>query len=138
MTATTIVIEYADFLNGFDWDFFCTFSTRYELTMKSARRVMERLHSHLTKHYGKVKLFFVAEPFDVKNGYHTHALVQFEQPIARSLKSILRQAWQIVSGGIGGKGNNHTILKKYDKDLGANYYVSKYMFKQNSDYDILI
>jgi hypothetical protein len=104
--------------------------------MKSSRRAMERLHSHLSTYYGKVTLFWVAEPFDTKYGYHTHALIYVENPLVKSVKALIMNAWQVVSSGKGGKSSNHTVLKHYDKKLGGNYYVAKYMFNKNADYDL--
>ena len=137
MNQTAITIEYANMLDKMEWDFFCTFTTRYSMTMKQARRAMERLHSFISDKHGKASLFWVAEPFDTRQGYHTHALVHFAHPLGKKMKAALRKAWQIVSKGKGGKENNFTDLKPYDKKLGARFYVSKYMLKKNADYDIL-
>jgi hypothetical protein len=137
MNTTTTVTAYADWLSTKEWDFFCTFTTRYSMTMKQARRAMERLHSFISDKHGKARIFWVAEPFDARHGYHTHALVHLENPLGKKLKAALRKAWQIVSKGKGGKENNHTVLKDYDKKLGARHYVSKYMLKKDSDYDML-
>ena len=138
MNKTITVVDYAEWLNKMKWQFYCTFTTRYSMSMKSARRAMERLHSHLSSHYGKVTLFWVAEPFDTKYGYHTHALIFVENQLVKSLKALIMNAWQVVSSGKGGKLSNHTVLKPYDKKLGANFYVAKYMFSKNADYDVLI
>ena len=104
--------------------------------MKQARRAMERLYNFLKENYGNVRIFWVAEPFDARHGYHTHALVYLDQPIGRSLRTLLRKAWQIVTKGNGGKENNHTVLKPYEEEKGARFYVSKYMLRKDADYDI--
>jgi len=70
------VQEYVDWLDKFSWDFFATFTTGHELTLPSARRAMEGFHEGMTKYFTDVKMFWVAEPFEVKEGYHTHALVK--------------------------------------------------------------
>ena len=106
--------------------------------MKAARRAMARLYSFLKEKYGNVRIFWVAEPFDTKYGYHTHALVYIEHYLARNMKALLNKAWQVVTGGGGGKKYNNTVLKQYDEKLGANYYVAKYMMRNNADYDILL
>lgn len=138
MKKTVTSSLYANWLNTMEWQFFCTFSTRYDMSVKSARRAMERLQNFITVNYGKARIFWVAEPFDTKYGYHTHALLYIEKPIGKSLKTLIHKAWQVVSKGKGGKENNHTTLKQYNKELGANYYVSKYMLRKNADYDFLI
>src|SRR5437870_708364 len=97
MNTTSTLNTYADWLNREEWNCFCTFTTRYSMTMKQARRAMDRLHSFLIAKYGQAKIFWVAEPFDTRHGYHTHALVHFTHPLGKKMKSALRQAWQIVS-----------------------------------------
>ena len=138
MNTTNTTIAYADFFNSKEWQTFGTFTTRYPLSMKSARRAMERLHENLTTNYGKTELLWVAEPFDTKYGYHTHALVKLNNCPDKNINPLLRNSWQIVSGGKGGKANHFTVLKEYDRELGGNYYISKYMLKTNVDWDIFI
>jgi hypothetical protein len=106
------------------------------MSVKSARRAAERLYSHLQKHIGNVRVFWVAEPFDTKYGYHLHALIHIGNPVLSGAIELIKKAWQVVTKGKGGKGYNNTVIEPYKKELGANYYVSKYMLRHNSDYDI--
>lgn len=131
-----VVIGWANWLNTMNWHFFSTFSTAYPLSANSARKAMERLYSLVKLKYGDARIFWVAEPFDSKYGYHTHALVHFNNPMENS-KELLNKAWQTVTKGKGGKEYNHTVLMPYDKSLGANYYILKYMTRNNAGYDIL-
>jgi hypothetical protein len=134
--AKAINIEYAKWINGMDWSFYCTFTTKYTLSIKAARRAMERLYSFVKKRNAEVKLFWVAEPFEAF-GYHLHALIDINTT-ALNIIECLKKAWQIVSKGSGGKGYNNTVIKPFDKKLGGAHYVSKYLMKANADYDILI
>jgi hypothetical protein len=68
---------YAEWLNEFKWTYWATFTTVYKLTMPSARRAMEGMFKEISK-AGKVTIFYVIEPFDLKEGYHLHALVALE------------------------------------------------------------
>jgi len=136
--------EYANYLQTFNWDFFATFTTRYSLTLPSARRVMERLHSRAANKYGGIRLFWVAEPFDCKDGYHTHALVFLKDRLLKEIPvkpevdfTCLKQSWDIVSKS-SPVDTNWTTLKRYDPELGACGYVGKYILKKNSDYDLLL
>ena len=115
---------------------------------------MERFSDRLSEKHGGAKTFWVAEPFDCKEGYHTHALVRLNDRTlfghefatenvsgeAVSLKTpsiafdLLRETWQITSKGGPGKWNR-VQLKRYDPLLGAGYYVGKYMMKRRVDYD---
>src|ERR1017187_10261975 len=136
MNDSKIHVDYATWLNTMDWDVFGTFTTKYAMSVPAARRSMERLYSNLKTTNERVRLFWVAEPFDSRQGYHTHGLVYTGNlPEANNLQLI--KAWQIVSKGGGGKKFNRAILKRYEKDLGANFYVSKYMLRKNADYDFL-
>lgn len=136
ITSNQISIQYANWLNRQDWGFYCTLTTRYPLSMRAARRAAERLYSYLQKRIGGLKLFWVAEPFDAKNGYHIHALLNFNNPVLKNARELIKKAWQVVTKGKGGKEYNNTVIQPYNKELGANYYVSKYMMRDNSDYDI--
>lgn len=119
-------------LKGYDWTHWVTFTTPYEMTMKSARRAMHRVHNNFDTQ-GPCTMFWAAEPFDVKDGYHTHALLKVHSQM--SFKTIF-DLWQKASGGK--KGNYSRIdIQEYKKELGAGHYVSKYITKQLSDYDFL-
>lgn len=142
--------DYIDWLDTFDWSFWSTLTTDYELTMKSARRAAERYHEFIKKlANGYCKMFFVLEPFDIKDGMHIHALILLPDHFHDKLYyQQLIDAWQICSG----KGRrvkdendkwvaqtpNRIELKKYRSDIKASGYCTKYIMKQNSDYDILI
>lgn len=126
---------YAEWLDKQNWDHFCTFTTKYPMTMKGARRSMERL-GNFTKQFGDVKLFWVAEPFDTKTSYHTHALMKLDCSNNLDTEKIIRNSWQIVSKGKGGKEYNNTIIKPYEVGLGAHYYITKYISRKNADYDL--
>ena len=85
---------YAEWLGTFEWDYWCTLTTRYKLTMPSARRAVEGLHKELKK-AGECLVFFAIEPYDLKEGYHIHALLKV--PKGYKYPHIL-QVWQHVSG----------------------------------------
>ena len=142
--------EYAEWLGTFEWDYWCTLTTRYKLTMPSARRAVEGLHKELKK-AGECLVFFAIEPYDLKEGYHIHALLKV--PKGYKYPHII-QVWQHVSGNKR-KGEkvevpdwetfttktqstwNRTTLENYDKQRGAKGYVGKYINKDRSDYDFL-
>jgi len=119
--------EYANFLNTIDWTHWCTFTTRYDLSMKSARRMSEVIFNKFSKqdifNQGDQKMFWAAEPFDVKNGYHIHALIQTQL----SPEDIYK--WTNKRFG-------RTLILPYEKEKGAHSYCSKYILKKLSDYDI--
>lgn len=148
------VIKY---LEALPWTFFLTGSTRYELTLKSTRRLMERWFDEF-KTPGSM-LFWVAEKFECKDGFHGHGLLYMpagpEGP-DRTLFNRLIDAWQWATGNKtilvtswykeGGRSKmewdktkwNALNLKHYDKKRGAGGYCAKYVFKDDADYDLLI
>lgn len=132
----SLVQAYGNWLNTLTWDYYCTFTTRYQMTVKSARRTMIKLHNHLNERYNcSAKVFWVAEPFDTKYGCHLHALIEVENKTSVT-KIDLKNAWQVVSKGKGKKEYNNTTIKEYDKNKGGHFYFSKYLHRQGIDYDI--
>lgn len=134
---------YANYLDNIDWDFFGTFTTGYEMSLNSARRSMERFADRNKKENGGALIFWVAEPYEVKDGYHTHALIKmndrflFPDGDNKLCFEVLKETWQIVSKGHGNK-YNRVHLERYQKGKGANYYVGKYVLKKRCDYDFSI
>jgi hypothetical protein len=130
---TELEKKHFEFLNKFDWHYFTTLTTKYEMTLKTCRRNMEVLNSRLNNH-GESYSFWVAEPFELKDGFHLHTLTYLDNPESFN---IIKKEWQSVSGGSKLGIFNRLQLKKYDKNLGAGYYVGKYLLKKRSDYDYL-
>lgn len=86
--------HYGTWLQSFDWSHWATLTTSYELTLKSARRIATGLYKELSR-AGDTKIFWAAEPFDLKEGYHLHALIKI--PDVLTYKNII-QTYQHVSG----------------------------------------
>jgi len=136
-----VISAWANWLNDMDWHFFCTLSTRYPLTVEGTRRAMQRLYDFIIENFGSVRIFWVAEPFDTRIGYHAHAFIYFEDSSSKTLKELrvfTIRAWQIVTKGGGQKKYNHTHIAPYIKNHGAHYYIAKYMHRNNANYGILI
>jgi hypothetical protein len=138
---------YVDYLSTLDWTYFITGSTRYELTLKSVRRLMDRWFN--AYRIDGSRLFWVAEKFEVKDGFHAHGLLYVPgDPEGTFLFTKLIDHWQWATGNkaISCEGRvinwdkagwNALNLKVYDKKRGAGGYCAKYVFKNNSDYDLL-
>ena len=92
----------ADYLNTQNWDRFCTFTTSYELTLKSARRLMDRTFTNLaTNLFTNMPLvmFWCAEKFECKDGYHTHGLLEYGKNFTHpDMLNLLMHQYQISSG----------------------------------------
>ncbi len=132
----SLINEYGMWLNSLNWCYYCTFTTRHQLSMPAARRSMLRLQSLLTiKNGTPPTIFWVAEPFDTKYGCHLHALVEVTNKNTIT-KTDLKNAWQVVSKGKGKKEYNNTTIKDYIKSRGAHFYIAKYLQRSGVDYDI--
>ncbi len=134
-TKSNIKIKQAwtEMLGAHDWSFFLTPTTSYELTLKSARRSAERFFERV-KYLGGKMMFWVAERFPNKPGFHLHILLSCSNQIWPAL---LAKQWQAVSGGMPLGQNNRIDIKTYDPRKGATYYVSKQIASKYSDYDII-
>ncbi|UAY52139.1 hypothetical protein [Ferruginibacter albus] len=128
---------YAEWLNLMKWSYYCTFTTRYDFSVKSARVLMNRYFSFLKNNLkSEVQIFWVAEPFDTKDGCHLHTLIKVLAP-GSSAKNQINKVWQVITNGNYGKGFNSTKIDRYKPYLGAHFYVSKYLNRINADYDFL-
>ena len=142
--------QLGDWLNVLPWSHFITCTTKNELTLNSARRFMEDYNERINKTAPGTQMFWTAEKFECKDGYHTHALVNcnpsfgdgfqhlklhFEQKVGFSYnrpetidcflkKNINRETLN---------GRFHAI--KYSRNRGAAHYLGKYVAKKVSDYD---
>lgn len=127
--------NYGNWLDNMEWDYFCTFTTDYTLSIPSARRAMDRLFKVLNREFGMVNYFWVAEPFDCKEGYHTHALLKVPNLLSNLAPLIIEKKWHQVTKTKKTKGKHRTHLIPYIKGKGGHYYIGKYLGKINSDYD---
>jgi len=148
---------YIAWLNTLPWTFFLTGSTRYELTLKSNRRLIDRWYNgflvepcrsnNYTPYFHpgiKTKsscLFWVSEPFELKDGCHGHGLLYlpgYDPDRDRAIYTKLIDHWQLVTGN-GGRDRdtwNALNLSLYNPKRGGGGYCSKYIMKDGADYDI--
>lgn len=133
-----LVKEYGNFLGQTNWTFYCTLSTRFPLSVKCAKRYIEATHELLHLKFNLInQIYWVAEPFDSKYGFHVHCLVKFNCEEPHKRKKELIKAWQIVTKGSYGGKYNWTKIIPYIKDLGGNYYVSKLIYRNEVEYGFL-
>jgi hypothetical protein len=140
---------YVDWLNSLEWSFWTTLTTKYDLNMKTGRRSAERFFGILSRlSDGCCKMFFVVEPFELRDGMHIHALIhlpdQFHEPMY--YQKVI-DAWQITSGTYNRVKDENDLwveqkksridCKRYDEKIGAGGYCSKYITKSRCDYDML-
>ena len=133
-----IVNEYGNFIGQTNWTFYCTLSTHYRLNIKNAQRYIERTHEQLKLNFKlSNQMFWVAEPFDTKFGFHVHCLVKFECEDPFKHKKDLIKAWEIVTKGKYGKMYNWTHIVPYKPNFGGNFYVVKAIHRNDVEYGFL-
>jgi len=146
----TTQTEYAEWLETFEWSHWCTFTTAYELSLKSARRLMEGYHKGMRANGFEPTLFWVAEKFELRDGWHTHGLLKtnlraYEPQRYKALTHLYQHVCgkRVVPGTLKYDGWNRIALESYDRQKGgASMYCTKYVMKdqsnQTAEYDLLI
>ncbi len=118
------VSDWTPYLQGKPWSQFATFTTTLPISLKSARRLMEKVATRVLR--GGEYMFWAAERFELgREGYHLHALINTRH----SAKQI--EAWYSKLYG-------RADVRRYDPKRGAAGYVAKYMTKAAFDYDMLV
>lgn len=111
-------------LEGIDWTHFATLTTRYVISLDQIRRLMTQ-HSRRWCCYDDQRMFWVAESFRDRGGYHAHCL----------LKSHLwaTDLWKYWVHRYG-----RARVEIFNPNIGASGYVTKYVTKEIADYDYYI
>lgn len=124
-------ISLGNWLNEQNWNLWTTLSTGYELSLPAARRSMIRMHDIVNKD-NKCKVFWAAEEFDVKEGFHIHSLWSFDNNIhdRETYRAFVRN-WREIC-----KTKNANVYSDTYRPGGkAAEYLSKYITKRITDYD---
>ena len=121
-------------LDTFRWSYFVTLTTRYELTLKSARRLSEAFYrkvneSAILKGNTQTAFVYFVEGFEDKKGYHIHALLH--APIS---KKEIHSIWQCVTSAKM-QGSQYCRALDFIPEYGASFYVAKYIVKKSLDWD---
>lgn len=133
-----------NYLESLPWTYFITGTTRYPLSISSNRRLLERFYKAIC--IRDSKLFYVAEPFDLRDGHHSHFLFHIPDnikpfnPEGNFLFHEIINTWQWATGNPELKKGDlwsRIQVKRYDPKRGAAGYCGKYLFKSHSDYDML-
>ena len=131
-----ILRAWGHFLNETPWTCFCTFTTHYKLKKKRARKVMEQMTAQLLEKYtNSFRIFWVAEPHADKQDFHVHALIKIDATVVTPKQS-LTEAWHKVCYPSGYRKTNLVDVQDYEAARGGQYYVAKYLQKEEVDYDI--
>jgi len=118
-------IQLAGFLDAINFTHFCTFTTSLPTSVNGARRIAERVYFFIGGRSAS-SMFWVAEKFEVRDGFHFHALLR------TPLRPIDIWSWYFTRYG------RCQIIDNTlpERMLPATYYCSKYIVKKIADYDI--
>lgn len=128
---------WATWLDQREWQLFSTLTTARELTLPGARRSINKLAQYLKENQYPAEIFWTAEPFDVKEGYHLHSLLRFTD---LSVTDNNKMAYNTLISGwrqITADKSARIYSQRYEPKKGAHSYIGKYITKDRSDYDLI-
>lgn len=124
--------EFSAWLRSFDFDTFATFTTAKELSLPGCRRMAERFH----RNHEFITMFWAAEPFSIRTGYHFHALINTKNEFGIPMYS-RKDFWEHWTKE---KQFGRSDFSPITKEFGENWtseYITKYISKGLADYDII-
>jgi hypothetical protein len=123
-------------LDAYRWTHFVTLTTRYELTEKSARRLVGRWFHRVSEISAKrgvpeTLIAWFCEAHKTRNSQHIHLLL-----LSKCTFQELHREWQVVTGAKKQGDTAYLRALSYLSDFGASYYCAKYVTKGFNDWDI--
>ena len=122
-----LVKEWGNWLNETAWDFFTTITYKHDIKPKRNERIMFDLERTLTSHLKNYKMFWVMEHTSNNYQTHNHLLIK-GNGVKDEVNKYLRKKRLVDKRFV-----KHL---EYEKDLGATFYVSKFIKSENIKYDI--
>lgn len=102
---------------------------------------MDRLKSRLLKEFSlknkELNIFWVAEEFKAKDGFHIHALIDFRNSNITVTTKDIDDAYQIVSAARKKGEIFRTDIQHYNKALLGARYCAKDLYKKTTAYDMI-
>jgi len=119
---------FSDWLSKYKFKTFATFTTKQPLTLPGARRMAGNF-GHYIQAGKEADMFWAAEPFDTREGYHFHALLN-----TTISNPELKHYWETEKRF--GYGSFLEIHRKLGKENQIECYCSKYITKNLADFDL--
>lgn len=131
--AMSNVIDLGTYLETMEWHMWATITSRQELTMKSGRRLNNRIGNALQK-LAPCRMFYALEYFDVKDGSHSHNLIHFNGLIVPTFEEVGKTIRKHAGLEV------YVHASTYREHGGACGYLTKYVSKQiaETDYDFIL
>lgn len=117
----------AGFLDKINFDYFCTFTTRKPVSLFATRRIAEKVCEYVDAGHSS-SVFWAAEEFDVRDGFHFHALMRTD------VNRMQIFDWYFRKYGRCDLIDN----REPERQKAASHYVAKYVTKRITDYDLMI
>jgi len=119
---------FSDWLSNYKFETFGTFTTKQPLTLPGARRMAGNF-GHWINAGKDSTMFWAAEPFDTREGYHFHALIN-----TKISNQEMKHYWEDEKRF--GIGSFLEIKRSLGKENQIENYCSKYITKHLADFDI--
>ena len=108
------------------WDYFSTYTYRYDISPSRNEKYMLKLEASLAKEAVSHKIFWVVESTS-RSQSHSHFLIQGAE--AKDHIFQFFQSKRLINP-------KNVVNDPYDASLGANYYISKTLHHKNAPYGI--
>lgn len=128
LESNELVKEWGSWLGSMSWDYFVTITYKFDVTMKQNQRLMNDLSNYLHSSGEGICVFWVTESAYGKAHTHNHMLVMGPN-IYRLIFNFFNKR-KLIS-------DKFVRFLKYRKNLGANFYVAKYLGSAYTDYGLI-
>lgn len=125
-SATNLLQAWGGWLAGTSWDYFTTYTFRYDISTKRNESYMLKLEESLQEQAVSHKLFWVVESTSASQS-HSHFLIKGEEA-----KEHIFEFYQSKNLII----PRNVVNTPYDIERGANYYISKTLHHKSATYGI--
>lgn len=119
--------HWGNWLGKTKWDYFSTITYKFDINSKRNENIMLEIEKKIQSKMKNYKVFWIMEQTGNKYQTHNHLLIK-GNGVKDEIITHLKKKNLI----------NDKFIKhiKYDKQLGANYYVCKYIKSKNIRYGI--
>ena len=119
---------YGDWLGKTDWDYFSTFTYRFDIKQKQNERLMNGLRKNLESTDLNHFIFYVTEFTNYSYNTHNHMLIKGDG-VKDRIESYFRGKNLLY---------DNVVHYPYEKSLGANYYVTKFIGSDKIEWGFIL
>lgn len=123
-----LVKGWGNWLGTIPWDYFSTITYRVDVSSRRNETIMFSLEKHLSRCLTRYMVFWVMEQTYKNHHTHNHILIQGENTLECIEKYLTERS--LVD-------KRFIKHEKYNKDLGASFYLSKGIHSPNARYGFI-